>query len=104
NNNQETLNSAKDVQGTAFTVVSPGAGYPQMAYAARGTQSTDQDNVLTMNLTDHGSGNMQFLLYDIAGAASPPFDVSAFQGPGSVTTGPATIADAPDLTPTPING
>jgi hypothetical protein len=100
-NDQETLNSVTASAGSSWTVVSPVAGIPQIAYVPN--LSDDATNVLTLSVTEHGSGNLQILLYDIAGADPSPYDGNAHNTGGAVSAG-GNIAVAPSITPSRAGG
>jgi hypothetical protein len=99
--NQEKLNSISDTADGAWTVVRPSTGIAQFAYIPAATVS--QTRKLTVNTTDLGSNNLQFLIYDIIGAAAAPYDTDAFNSGGAVSAG-GTASAAPSITPSTSNG
>jgi hypothetical protein len=92
---QTSIDAVKDSSngGTAWTRLVP-AGFPQFAYIPNSTP--DATNVVYIsNSTD---GLLHAVLYDIAGAATSPYDNDQTFVRGSSLTGPANIANAPSIT------
>jgi chitodextrinase len=93
--NIETLNSVTDSKGNAWAVV-VGSAMPQMAYAKNA--ASDPNLVLTLKVTDHGSGNLQLIIYDVVNADPNPLVQSAYAS-GTAAATDTVIPDAPDVTP-----
>jgi hypothetical protein len=92
---QETLNSVSDSKGNAWTVVK-GNVKPQMAYARNASPGSNL--TLSLNVTEHGSGNLQLLIYDVVNADANPYVQGAYAS-GTAAANNAAVADAPDLVP-----
>jgi chitodextrinase len=91
----ETLNSVTDSKGNPWAVV-VGTAMPQMAYAKNA--APDPKLVLTLKVSDHGSGNLQLILYDVVNADANPLVQSVYAS-GTTMATDTVIPDAPDMTP-----
>ena len=54
--------------------------------------------MLTLNVVEHGSGNLQLLIYDVVNADQNPYQQAAYAS-GSAGTGNPVVPNAPNLTP-----
>jgi hypothetical protein len=99
NVNELAINSASDNIDGAWTVKTNAAD-AQGAYRENTTDGYNRK--VTLNLTNGSGGNMQFLFYDITGAAASSFDTATFASGGSF--GPGSNSNAPSITPTTSNG
>lgn len=96
-----TFNSIVASGGGTWVLSVPNATRPQALYAQN--LSDDGCNVLSFNTTDHGHSNVQYTVYDIAGAAASAYDGNASASGGATSSG-ASIAAAPSITPSAANG
>jgi IPT/TIG domain len=97
---QEKLQGVTDSNENQWAVVT-GSSDPQMAYAKNVTPGSTL--VLTLNVLERGSGNMQLLLYDVVNADPNPYVKTAYAS-GSAGTGNPVVANAPTMTPQYANG
>jgi hypothetical protein len=95
--NQERVTSVTDSNGNNYTNIPLGGDNPQLFYAAAAsTSSTLRVTIVT------GGGGQGVTMYDVAGAATSPFDKSA-SAFGAISAS-ADITHAPDITPSTPNG
>jgi chitodextrinase len=97
---QEALTGVTDSNANNWAVV-VGSSSPQMAYARNATPGSGL--VLTLKVTERGSGNLQLLMYDVVNADPNPY-VQGRYASGPVGSGNPLVAHAPDLTPQYANG
>ncbi len=95
NETQETLGAITDSKGNSWTNVI-GSGDPQMAYAKNAVSGSDL--VLTMKVTEHGSGNLQLLIYDVVNADNQPMRAGALCA-RTAASSTVSVPGAPTLTP-----
>ena len=95
------FSSASDSNSNTWSVVSTSAtSVPQPFYAGNATSGIEL--LVTLNWTSAGATS-EFHFYDIAGAATSPFDVEAdFTDTGAAVTG--AISGYPTITPTTSGG
>jgi hypothetical protein len=96
---QETLQGVSDTNGNAWSVIT-GTQDPQMAYGRNATPGSNL--VLTLNVAERGSGNMQLLIYDVVNADPNPYVKTAYAG--GTAAGNSVVRNAPSLTPQYSNG
>jgi hypothetical protein len=97
---QEALTGVTDSNANNWAVV-VGSSSPQMAYARNATPGSGL--VVTLKVTERGSGNLQLLMYDVVNADANPY-VQGRYASGQVGAGNPLVAHAPDLTPQSANG
>jgi cell division septation protein DedD len=96
----DSLNNTWSLPASAITHGQEGNTSAQIVYAANARTAPTLAGI-TVSISDVGTGDMQFNLYDITGAASSPFDLATNQQGTNNTYGPHTTGT---ITPRTTNG
>ena len=96
----DSLNNTWSLPASAITHGQEGNTSAQIVYAANARTAPTLGGI-TVSISDVGTGDMQFNLYDITGAASSPFDLATNQQGTNNSYGPHTTGT---ITPRTTNG
>jgi hypothetical protein len=97
--NQNAINAVSDNKGNTWTRSTAGVASPQLFYASNATTGTD----MSVNVTVANGNGLVIILWDIAGAATSPFD-SEVQANGAQSGAGDDIVNAPLIRPATANG
>jgi hypothetical protein len=90
------ISAVSDNTGNSYTKVEPDNSVPQVWYA--GNASTNPNLMMTVNISGYNGWGVTYVMYDIVGASTSPYDGVAYVTAYGDSNG-ANVTNSPTITP-----